>query len=714
LARRLVLADSSNAVYFSDAGKPASIHADNIFVVPTSEPIVAMAAQGTSLLIWTKNSTWHYQPNAGDIVSGGSLQILSDTIGCTSASSVVTGEGYGALYWIDERGCYRTSGKGQLEIISEAIAPFFQDYITNPLTHYYQGEAGAGFVAGQITHADHAQPRTTLRFNPTGVTTTYWKKRDLVLFTVPEMALILGYHQRTKQWTFWSTQSVALNSATTVQVTENIENAWAVADETELYLVGGIETQTLESASRTSGLSGTAAPGTERNTINRSYYILEYGRGGGVDRSVEKGEDHRHVYGKWYEEIGTNPQDHQLILGRPLPITRKTDLGGNETGEDAVWIPVYLVQGVKDHSGSTVDFTTAQLMVTFTFDNTHWEPIFRDDSSSTELHWIAPPERVASQQGWGYGSPVHGSGYQAGRKVSCYSDVSTLSRTGHIVVMSFHPQHATALTMSNWEHFPDLNVNSGQKTLLMYLPFKRKAGTTENYVVGMGMHIIEASIYDASGGTAIGLRVAFWEEVQLAGRQRADNNVAQAVDWAYKTEAITPKDNLRVHSRGLFSQIVSHGKAKNTFRLFPDFFWSGIYNVLMASDQRGWSSQVIDHDRYAGAITTEDDGAAKAVQTAADVRTSGIRTRYKNSSGMQEDTFDNTSKYGGAGANPSADFYIIDDEEVNTIAISDSLKGDSVTYMVFGFIMNKAEKIAIESLKAAFRILKGGRRRHGR
>ena len=165
--------------------------------------------------------------------------------------------------------------------------------------------------------------------------------------------------------------------------------------------------------------------------------------------------------------------------------------------------------------------------------------------------------------------------------------------------------------------------------------------------------------------------------------------------------------------------------------MFPDFFWSGLYNILLAADYRGWSSQVIDHTRYSDAdINTLDAGSANAINISryeegkgVDSLGSGIRKRYKEiSAGMIEDVFSSDSssatvapKYGRAGNNaPVTDFYIIDDEEVNTIAVSDSVKGDSFTYMVFGFIMNKAEKIAIESMRAAFRVLKAGRRRHGR
>jgi len=57
--------------------------------------------------------------------------------------------------------------------------------------------------------------------------------------------------------------------------------------------------------------------------------------------------------------------------------------------------------------------------------------------------------------------------------------------------------------------------------------------------------------------------------------------------------------------------------------------------------------------------------------------------------------------------------YLIDDDEVDTIAVSDSVKGESVSWMLFGHLRNKAERFAIQALKVPLRVV-GGRRRMGR
>ena len=56
--------------------------------------------------------------------------------------------------------------------------------------------------------------------------------------------------------------------------------------------------------------------------------------------------------------------------------------------------------------------------------------------------------------------------------------------------------------------------------------------------------------------------------------------------------------------------------------------------------------------------------------------------------------------------------YLVGDEEVDVIAMSNSVKGGHITYMVWGMIRNKAERLVLESVKAVIRTV-GGRRRDG-
>ena len=65
------------------------------------------------------------------------------------------------------------------------------------------------------------------------------------------------------------------------------------------------------------------------------------------------------------------------------------------------------------------------------------------------------------------------------------------------------------------------------------------------------------------------------------------------------------------------------------------------------------------------------------------------------------------------GSTTAAYKYITDEEEVSLLNISDGIRGQSVSYMLWGHIQNKAEKIVLHSAKVVIRIL-GGVRRKGR
>ena len=89
-----------------------------------------------------------------------------------------------------------------------------------------------------------------------------------------------------------------------------------------------------------------------------------------------------------------------------------------------------------------------------------------------------------------------------------------------------------------------------------------------------------------------------------------------------------------------------------------------------------------------------------------------LTTRTFSSSGT------NVSKAAWGNTDPAAHGsvqgnYLIDDEEVSEIITSDSVKGDKVTYMIFGHIQNKAQALTLGSVKVLFRAL-GFTRRKGK
>jgi len=285
---------------------------------------------------------------------------------------------------------------------------------------------------------------------------------------------------------------------------------------------------------------------------------------------------------------------------------------------------------------------------------------------------------------------------------------------------------------------------------------------TDLPVSGYGFSVkgmIDVSWAVPSGGTAEGTLLS-WNPYVV--RRHQHNDVAQPVDWAYKTQQVGINQGDQVRARGTYAILKSHGQPSSGLNTTG---WPyGLYNTLLGSDWKDWSSQVID----------VDDDLYRVV----DKQT--IRTRIRSTSNTLIDRVFGAARYGdtmtitalaagspsvltvapnhgllindivtisgsafaglngthtvtavpaanqitlaidttGAPAAPGGtvvlhNAYLIDDEEVDTIAISDAVRGESVSYMFFGFMRNVAMALKISSLKAVIEAA-GSRRRRGR
>ena len=140
----------------------------------------------------------------------------------------------------------------------------------------------------------------------------------------------------------------------------------------------------------------------------------------------------------------------------------------------------------------------------------------------------------------------------------------------------------------------------------------------------------------------------------------------------------------------------------------------------MAADRKTWMAQVIDYT-----------GSGSAYKRPVSIKTNllglndsgnpttrsieNLRERIVDSSGnLLNATFSGGAKYGSTGSAYEASSCLIGDEQVDEIVTSDSVKGNSVATMVFGFMRNPAEALKFESIKILFRSVAQSRRRRGR
>ena len=246
-------------------------------------------------------------------------------------------------------------------------------------------------------------------------------------------------------------------------------------------------------------------------------------------------------------------------------------------------------------------------------------------------------------------------------------------------------------------------------------------------------------------------------------RRHQHDDVAQPVDWAYKTEQLGIKQGMQVRARGTYALLKSRGQPELSALNTPGWVY-GVYNTLLGSDWKDWSTQVIDVDndlvritnkttirtrirstttslidRVFGSARYGDEmalaglvaGAPSTITTNPnhglvidDIITisdcgfaalNGTHTVTAVPGANQfQIAFDSTGAPGAPGGTVVLhNAYLIDDQELDTIATSDSVKGESVSYMFFGFMRDVAMGLKIPSLKAIVEAV-GGRRRRGR
>lgn len=637
---RLVVADERN-VYFSDPNRANQFASPNFITVPSKDPITALAPIDDNLMIFTKSETFLYQPSRGFIASNGRLSPVSRAIGCMGASAL-TSEG-DTVYWVDQNGVYATRNGMQLQTLSDGIRAFFTGSITSPVTSYFQQTGSTDMTV--------EQPRSVYSFEGDEVVSVvYNADTDSLLFSVDKLNVCWYSRDAGAEWSIWPMESIVkvTGSASKVGVTKNITNPFILSGETGIYLVSGIEEQSITDSISSSTVTAS------------SYQLLRLGRGGGLDRSIED-EDNR-VF-----------REDDLVLRTNDPAIesrfyfRKPEVLADGTHR----IPVELVP-----SSSVAGITRIDIIMRF--DNTYWEPVV---SSGALLDIEFPTERIYGSGGWSVGTDANvGTNSEA----QVYSASGTPDATGVELRIKFNAVHSALAALPLAFQFPHP---------LFYLKMKPKTVSEPKNLFGYGFSIPSASSVNISNGiTTENSDVIIHRPFYLVSLH-ADDDVAQPVDWAYMSRQVGIDEQRQVRSRGIYAQLVSHGTGSTP--VVSGWLW-GLYNVVMGADWKTWTTQVLD-------FTGNGTGDQTAIETQASKGT--IRTRALDAaSALKKRTFNNSLRYGS---------YLVDEEQLDVIATSLSVKGKHIGHMAFGFVKNRAEKLVINSMRAAMKSA-GGRRRTGR
>ena len=102
---------------------------------------------------------------------------------------------------------------------------------------------------------------------------------------------------QTQGWSAWTLETAAYapSGEASVGTTKNIQSPYVVSSASGIYVVGGVETQTVTDQ----GLLGASGKLLGNNNVLSSHYLLKLNHGGGLDRTVSIADDNRCLPGQY-------------------------------------------------------------------------------------------------------------------------------------------------------------------------------------------------------------------------------------------------------------------------------------------------------------------------------------------------------------------------------------------------------------------------------
>lgn len=659
-------------VWFSDVNKPNSVSSSNFITLDSENEITSIQALRDSILIWTTDETYVYLPNNDAyIVSGGRLYELSKHIGClNNQAKVRVGD---SCYWFDTNGIWANNGQVGITKLSDSIDPFFNTEVSRPLTNWYTGAGGDRGDGQSINLKTNGYKFTHVIYEP---------ENERSFFVLPEQnfAWVLDKGG----WKLWTWQTIANNDTLgSIEFTENILSPRLTADgKGGLYLIGGMD-------------SAPSSFENGRGTViidQGAFYILKWERGGGLDRSSIPAEDKVKVRGE-YSLVRDAPADTEgkprFIIDKPIPVPVGTPIYSPATG-----VPPNLEYEAEEGTfllpirfRPSQDLTQGQistLELNVNFDNTNFEFIRDGQLLPNQVLAIFPTERVSTWYAW-------------------YNNGGQITALGNNLHLIWRGDAAANFAHAPWS-YPDgvgggyMNMPPRQVNTLCYLVAKK-----------IGVANDPAFTLVATPGWSNNLTGGYdcdcliWRDNAYDNNTLTQDEEAQPVEWVYKTIQVGAGE-VQIKSRGVSIQTVSTGNSSNP--LFINWLY-GLYNTLLGSDFKDWATQVVD-------VVDPTGSSAQNLQNNKLIRnleTTIPRLRESIGQATTQNEFDNAEAKWASLPDGSDGTVLVSNKAVNNITQSDSVRGGRLSYMLFGFIKNAAEKMNISSVKAIVRAVGAPRRK---
>jgi len=688
---RLIYA-AGKTIYFSDIGNPNAVIGQNSFTFwEMTGNITAIQYLNDNIIVWSASQTFLYQPSQGVLLSAGRAIRIHDEIGCLSPNAVLFREN--VVYWVDANGVYVTTNGLQLEELSGPIKRFFQYETINPLIHYFTQNGFADPNTGSPDFVYRAEK------NFTNIHLDYDQINEQLFVVFPMLDIAWVYKNGWYLWNFSTivesetdpeTEIITYKTGRKVQC----DKPWFSSTQTKTHIVGGKREYDMYCVG---GNGETGYVETNVGTYT-SFRIFEWKRGGAQDGSTYDYIEGRRFAG-FYRQLRTK---NQMTIQPSIttyfdPVERfggwlNADKADFYYEADDMWLlPIRIKPDQVSAFATTNGIKRYQL--SFIIDRTRWRPVYWDNNVGNSIYFILPTERCDDYTGYSPNAPAALSGV-------------TFDLASGLITIKFDVAAVAAGNLSQgW-----INIRGQNKHDLIYIPLQ-KVNRNRN-ALGVGIKPPTTNIITQLVSSTFLSTNAMGTDVTITDGDVFDWNPGwfqyvseeertQGIDWVYKSAQIGMEDTAQLKARGSYSLISTTGEGE---QITP--WYLGVWNSVAGSDYKDYVSQNID---FVGQPAVREDLFAIN-------NIDPVRTRYENILGLKERYFaDNLPAgaiYGDATA-PSTGNYYVDTQEVDTIATSDSVRGESVSYTFFGFLQDKANKLLIRNIKIALQAV-AGRRRRGR
>lgn len=529
-----------NVLYFSNRSQPNVVQSGNTFVVPTGDDLTAMGVVRGNLFLATTNQCWVYQPSNGALFSAGILTDMSNAVGCASNMGFCLADQ--GLFLAGNQGVYLYAGGLDLKCLSDEIDRLWTDRqsLQLPLTDYYQ--------ASGITNLTELQPAARIdvaaQTSSLKVSWSQWYKTLFVTGDVFSLCWTIGLG-----WHLWNYETQAGRSDY-VKAMAGLPAPSLVTLRENIYMVAG--PLLAESTNET----------TPWTSVDYSCALLQYGRGGTTDRTVDaQREDKRTFNGGWVC-MTTAYHNNGWMVGKPtVTPAGYTTARGTVLATETVWFPV----AVFGHG----PFTTASLHMGF--NPSSWEPVFWDpaDAANPDLEAIFPADRLGSSGVWKQGA-------------STVTNRIALSNPRAASTTILIDADGAAGGVGVWDTAPVFNVNPLAPTTLFWIGFKK---------IGISDAFYPQFTFNVASIDGVDCALYSWISGNYPTQQYALQSLEQPVDWVVKSQTLAAAGNA-FKLRGVFVRAMHLGRA-TTGEIVSGWPF-GPLNVATSTDYRDWSAQAVD------------------------------------------------------------------------------------------------------------------------